>query len=745
MRKPQVVWVAAVVGFAGTPGLVRSALDRMDQLEEVRPDRSGFHISQSVRVALGIYELVDQRDGGAVRIEGDDLTVDFQGAVLVGSPPGVEADAFAGRGIVIRGRNVTVKNAHVRGYKVGIFAEDAPGLTLDGCDVSLNYRQRLKSTIERADLSDWLYGQENDENEWLRYGAGIYLFRCPEATVVDCRARNGQNGLCISRCDQARIVDNDMSFMSGWGLAMWRSSRCEVFNNKFDWCIRGYSHGVYSRGQDSAGILVYEQCHNNLFAYNSATHGGDGFFLYAGNETLRRTGRGGCNGNILYRNDFSHAAANGIEATFSKGNLFIENILRDCTHGVWAGYSYDTIVENNLIRRCKYGVSIEHGRNNRIAGNTISETGLGIHLWWDDDEDLLASAFGKARDRCPSTENVVVANRFERVKTAIRLADDSKSTVTDNTMGQVEVPVHLLGDVSGLKLSLQQTELDAVQHEGHGEIHFDPRGVTPRRWSPRDVVSQFPRLVAGRGAQEAFLPQGTHRGRQLIFVDEWGPYDFSDLRVSPSKVRGGPEAHIQLLGLGSPFLATAVTGDVTVTPDRGTIPQKLTVRAASPGVHVFSVEIDTDGRIQRATGTLLNARWHVSFYAWSEENDPRDGPEAWRRVLASEVLDNVTVADIDFAWYHRAPTEKVPPDRFATVATTSVKIPAGRWRVRVISDDGVRVLIDGRNVLENWTWHAPKSNEAVIELDGGEHTIRIEHFEIDGLAQLQLRLEAALD
>jgi len=724
---------------------VRASQAGGDQVEEIRPDRAGLRVTESVRVALGTYELIDRHEEGAIRVEGNDLTVDFQGATLVGSPPGVEADAFAGRGIVIRGRNVTVRNAQVRGYKLGIFAEDAPGLTLDGCDVSFNYRQRLKSTIEREDLSDWLYGHENDENEWLRYGAGIYLFRCSEATVVSCRARNGQNGLCISRCDQARIVDNDMSFMSGWGLAMWRSSRCEVFNNKFDWCIRGYSHGIYSRGQDSTGILVYEQCNNNLFAYNSATHGGDGFFLYAGNETLRRTGQGGCNGNVVYGNDFSHAAANGIEATFSKDNVFTGNILRECTHGVWAGYSYDTIVENNLISGCKYGVSIEHGRNNRIAGNTISESELGVHLWWDDDEDLLASAFAKAHDRCPSTDNVIVANRFQRVMTAIRLADDSKSTVTDNAMGQVDVPVHLLGDVSGLKLSLTQTELEAVEHEGRGKIHFDPQGVAPRPWSPRNVVTQFPRLVTGRGSQDAFLSQDALRGRRFIYVDEWGPYDFSDFRVFPSKVLGGPASLVQLLGLGSPYQVTTVTGDVTVVPERGTLPQRLTVTADSPGVHVFSVEIDTDGRTHRAAGTLLNAQWHVSFYAWSEENDPRDGPEAWRRILASEALDSVTAADIDFAWYHRAPSEKIPPDRFATVATTSVKIPAGRWRVRAISDDGIRVLIDNRGILENWTWHAATTNEAVIGLEGGEHAIRIEHFEIDGLAQLQLRLDPASD
>jgi parallel beta-helix repeat protein len=105
----------------------------------------------------------------------------------------------------------------------------------------------------------------------------------------------------------------------------------------------------------------------------------------------------------VYRNDFSHAAANGIEATFSKGNRFIENILDECEHGVWAGYSTHSVISGNIIRHCRNGVSIEHGRDNRIMDNTIEDDEQGVHLWWDNDEDLLAGAFCKANDTCPST------------------------------------------------------------------------------------------------------------------------------------------------------------------------------------------------------------------------------------------------------------------------------------------------------------------------------------------------------
>ena len=54
-----------------------------------------------------------------------------------------------------------------------------------------------------------------------------------------------------------------------------------IARNACDYCIRGYSHGVYNRGQDSAGILMFEQCSRNVIADNSVTHGGDGIFGFA--------------------------------------------------------------------------------------------------------------------------------------------------------------------------------------------------------------------------------------------------------------------------------------------------------------------------------------------------------------------------------------------------------------------------------------------------------------------------------
>ena len=76
------------------------------------------------------------------------------------------------------------------------------------------------------DASDWLYGHENDQHQWLtNYAAAIYIEQCAGLIVRDSRVWHGQNGLCLDRVSDSKIYDNDFSFNSGWGIALWRSSR----------------------------------------------------------------------------------------------------------------------------------------------------------------------------------------------------------------------------------------------------------------------------------------------------------------------------------------------------------------------------------------------------------------------------------------------------------------------------------------------------------------------------------------
>ena len=638
-----------------------------------------------------------------LRVAADGITVDLGEAVLAGAGDGTDPDRFEGVGIEIAGRKkVTLRGGRLRGFKCAVLARDCEDLVLEGIDVSGNFAQRLRSTPERESEGDWLWPHENDEQQWRKnYGAGICLEKCIRATVRDCTGRNQQNGLLLDRCEACKVYDNDFSFNSGWGIAMWRSCENLISRNKCDWCVRGYSHGVYDRGQDSAGILVFEQCSRNVFVMNSATHSGDGFFLYAGHETTQRTGEGGCNGNLVRGSDFSHAVANAIEATFSAGNRFIGNRCDDSNYGIWAGYSYRTRVEENTIAdNSVAGVAIEHGELNWIERNAIARNPRGIWLWWDDDKDLLASEFGK-KHGCKSSGYMFRNNVFDGNTADILLDNTSHWSM-----------------VSDRDLNIEQRGEGGPQ-----EIHWPAFGDPLPDWMTREFV--LAKREIDLGSRDPFLPKSHPRGRQHILVGAWGPLDPTKPGVYPTE----GDRTFRVLGADD----YEVTG-VAVEKDGS-----LFRVTAGPGLHEFQGEVRIGDQRFPFRGRLFNAMWTVSHWKW--ETDPREGG-AWAALMETKPLAVIERDRLDEVWGGGGP-QGIAADRFATRAETRVRLPKGRYEVTTLSDDGVRVLVDGKVVQEDWTWHPPKENATTLDLDEGEHTILVEHFEIDGHAVLRLDLRPA--
>ena len=161
----------------------------------------GMVITRSASVMPAVYlfpnDNTDARSG-TITIKGDNITVDFRNATLRGTRDTVDPDKRSGTGVFIEGNNVTIKNLNVHGYKVGLAARDSKNLKIIDCDFSYNWKQRLKSTPEREDGSDWMSYHQNEEDEWLRYGAGIYLRNCDGFEVQNCTAVGGQNGLMMT-------------------------------------------------------------------------------------------------------------------------------------------------------------------------------------------------------------------------------------------------------------------------------------------------------------------------------------------------------------------------------------------------------------------------------------------------------------------------------------------------------------------------------------------------------------------
>ena len=112
-------------------------------------------------------------------------------------------------------------------------------------------------------------------------------------------------------------------------------------------------------------------------------------------------------------------------------------------------------------------------------------------------------------------------------------------------------------------------------------------------------------------------------------------------------------------------------------------------------------------------------------------------PESWETVLNSTALSKQRARSINFNWESQPPAYGVPANYFALVASATIELAEGNYTLMTLADDGVRVFLDGRVVIEDWTAHPPTRNVAQAEIKGGKHYIRIEYFEATGGALLQ--------
>lgn len=87
---------------------------------------------------------------------------------------------------------------------------------------------------------------------------------------------------------------------------------------------------------------------------------------------------------------------------------------------------------------------------------------------------------------------------------------------------------------------------------------------------------------------------------------------------------------------------------------------------------------------------------------------------------------------VDFTWNASSPATGINADNFSVRWTGQVEAPVtGNFVFSTVSDDGVRLWINGVQVINNWTDHAPTVNNSVaIPLTAGaKYDIRMEFYE----------------
>jgi glucose/arabinose dehydrogenase len=100
---------------------------------------------------------------------------------------------------------------------------------------------------------------------------------------------------------------------------------------------------------------------------------------------------------------------------------------------------------------------------------------------------------------------------------------------------------------------------------------------------------------------------------------------------------------------------------------------------------------------------------------------------------------------IDFVWGDGAPDPALPADGFAVRWTKTEYFGGGRYRFSTVTDDGVRLYIDNKRVIDEWHGQPPTEHSYVADLGTGNHRIEVEYFEGGGGAVAMLTWDSTVE
>jgi len=155
-------------------------------------------------------------------------------------------------------------------------------------------------------------------------------------------------------------------------------------------------------------------------------------------------------------------------------------------------------------------------------------------------------------------------------------------------------------------------------------------------------------------------------------------------------------------------------------------------REMSAGNHALRVEY-----YDRRHGALASLRWEQDRTYMDWKGLYWDNPDLLGQPLL--VRDDPL---IDFDWQIDSPDAVIPVDHFSAAWEREIHLEEGIYRFYAIADDGVRVWVDGRLILDAWQDHSQQKLTVDHVMGGsGSHTIRVAYHDAEFDARVRVMFE----
>jgi hypothetical protein len=250
-------------------------------------------------------------------------------------------------------------------------------------------------------------------------------------------------------------------------------------------------------------------------------------------------------------------------------------------------------------------------------------------------------------------------------------------------------------------------------------------GFEPSPWRP--ATGQLSTAaVAGRAVFESASCGACHGGTPFTLSATLGLQDVGTIKQTSGQRLGGP-----LLGIDIPTLRD--------------------VWASAPYLHDGSAAT-LDAAVLAHRGVSFNGTDLANLVAYLREIGSEEaGAPMPGTGLAGSYFNNKKFTGtpvlqrteaIDFDWGTGSPGTGVRADNFTVRWTGVLEVPAsGNYFFQTVSDEGVRLWVNGTRIIGNWVAHTSTTNTSKkVALTAGQRVaVTLEYYDNTGAAEIRLR------
>lgn len=552
-----------------------------------------------------------------------------------------------------------------------------------------------------------------------------------ENNVFDNIGYNALNFSTSTTIQRNRISNFCLTKSDGSGIYIWNGSRqpmrdIRILSNIVYNGI-GAPEGTPAGTYSGANGIYLDDCTTNMEVSSNSVSNCRGLGIYLhGSSNIRLTG------NTAYNNGEGQLAimsANGCQPRTNviQNNILVSRLATQFT--VKYESNQDDLVSYGQFNNNVYARPFEDTRKILAVYNRTTGAALSLAEWQSRYDKDLTSANSPITYTSGKPDDYInyLANPTANA-TQFSLDGRYRDARNNAHSGQVTVPafssVVLLKEIGQPSMTLRDPEnpastvagLDYQYYEGNWNTVPDFNALTPTK---AGTIASPNLAVRNRNDNYAI------RYRGYVSVPTDGIYTFytnsddgTKLFVGSTEVVNNDGPHPVQERSGSIGLKAGIHA-LTVGYLQKDGGWALGVSYAGPGLSKQAIPTTAFFRVSAGhpaggTGTGLRAEYYNN-----------------QSLTAPVVLSRID-ATVDFDWGATSPAPGISADNFSVRWTGQVQAPiSGNYSFATLSDDGVRLWVNGTLLINNWTGHAPTTDTGPLMalVAGQRYDIRMEYFE----------------